>query len=67
MTMAQAFNEWMRRYTENPQGFMAKFQSVERFKATAKGKQPDYGTDCARLLRKLMREKAPSKRSSRAR
>lgn len=43
--LAKAFNEWMRRYIENPEQFEAEFRSVKSFEvAAAKGEEPDYGT-----------------------
>lgn len=56
-TMAQAFDEWMRRYVEDPSAFEAEFQSVAAYsRGRARGKAAtEYGLDCAAMLRKLMR------------
>lgn len=55
MTRAQAFNEWMRRYTEEPERFEAEFRTVAEFQAQdALGKEPDYGATCDAYLTELM-------------
>lgn len=42
--LAAALNEWMRRFTEDPQAFEAEFQTVSRFLAeVANGAEPSYG------------------------
>lgn len=57
MTMAQAFDEWMRRYKENPEKF-----GNDMSAAAAHSRKPrdaeasDYGNECAAFLRKLMSE-----------
>lgn len=51
---AQAFNEWMRRYIEDPERYNREFQSVEKFRA--EGDSPSYGYDCAAYLEKLRNE-----------
>ena len=56
-TMAQAFDEWMRQYRKNPDGFAA---MAEAMAAHAKGrrggaKATEYGLGCAAMLRRLMR------------
>jgi hypothetical protein len=49
--MAPAFNEWLRRYTENPEQFEAQFRTIERAKAElAEGKEPSYGEVCVEYL-----------------
>lgn len=54
ITVAQAFNEWMRRYIEDPKQFEAEFQAVGRFlKQKARGCKPSYGDQCAAYLAKL--------------
>jgi hypothetical protein len=58
MNMAQAFNEWMRRYIEEPERFAREWQTVEEFKADeSAGIEPDYGATCEAYLRGLMGEK----------
>lgn len=55
--IAAAFNEWMRRYTENPESFEREFQSVGDFlRERAQGKAPSYGQLCAAYLAKLIAE-----------
>ena len=52
--MADAFNEWMRRYTEEPERFEREWQSVERYHADQDGgREPSYGRTCAAFLYKL--------------
>lgn len=51
------FNEWMRRYTENPEQFKAEFQSVGEFlQQQAGGAVPSYGEHCVGYLEKLKAE-----------
>lgn len=53
-TVAEAFNEWMRRYTENPSRFEREFQTVTQFLSDqAAGRQPSYGEVCAAYLAEL--------------
>ena len=52
--MAAAFNEWMRRFIEDPAAFEAEFQMVSAFLAQkAAGREPSYGAQCAALLQSL--------------
>lgn len=54
---AAAFNEWMRRYTEDPKAFDAEFQTVGRFlEEQGAGREPTYGEHCAAYLEKLIAE-----------
>lgn len=55
-----AFNEWMKRYIENPESFEREFQSVQSFQSS-KGK-PTYGKNCTNYLSKLIADKASKKR-----
>lgn len=65
MTKAQAFNEWMRRYTEEPERFEAEFRSVGRFLEEERaGKEPSYGDTCAAYLDELMALPVPAKGDS---
>lgn len=42
--MASCFNEWMRRFTENPRGFQQEFETVGAFlRERAEGREPSYG------------------------
>jgi len=67
MTMAEAFNEWMRRYTEEPAAFEAEFQTVGAYlEEQNKGKEPQYGANCAGYLQKLM-DSPPKKVKSKKR
>ena len=52
-TMAKAFNEWMREYTEDPDSFQSEWASVREFLAeTADGREPSYGEQCVALLKR---------------
>lgn len=53
--MAAAFNEWMKRYTQNPEQFEREWQVVNEFLAEHKeGIPPTYGEQCATYLEELM-------------
>jgi hypothetical protein len=54
--MAQAFDEWLRRYVEEPEKFEAEFRTVERFvrQGGADGEETDYGESQAAYLQALM-------------
>jgi hypothetical protein len=53
--MAKAFNEWMRRYIEEPARFEAEFRSVISFEAAeSEGKEPDYGSNCTAYLESIL-------------
>lgn len=55
IAVAKAFNEWMRRFTEEPAAFEHEFQSAGAFlKEQAEGKEPSYGETCATYLEKLI-------------
>lgn len=55
--MKTAFNEWMRRYIENPEGYGREFQSVSEFlNDKVLGREPTYGETCAAYLTKLANE-----------
>ena len=47
-TMAEAFDEWMRLFIEEPETFLHEFQEVEMYRAGT------YGEASAALLTKLM-------------
>jgi hypothetical protein len=54
--LGSAFNEWMRRYIEDPAAFEAEFRTVQDFLAEkAGGKEPSYGAICVEYLELLMR------------
>lgn len=53
----KTFNEWMRRYIDEPEQFQREFQSVVEFLAdTANGREPSYGESCAAYQFKLLDE-----------
>lgn len=52
--MAKCFNEWMRRYIEEPSRFAAEFQTVNEFLAQESGGiEPTYGETSAAYMQKL--------------
>ena len=55
-----AFNEWMRRYTQEPERFEAEFRSVAKFLTDeANGVVPSYGQSCTTYLQQLVEELKP--------
>lgn len=55
--MVAAFNEWMRRYIEDPDTFSREFQSVRDFLAAENaGVTPSYGEECTAYLEKVAAE-----------
>jgi hypothetical protein len=53
--LAAAFNEWMKRYTENPEKFDREFQVITTFLSEqAAGTEPTYGEAGAAYLMELM-------------
>ncbi len=53
-TRAQAFNEWLRLYTADPEQFAREFEVVVQFLAQQKaGEEPTYGESCDAFLAKL--------------
>ncbi|AZN72753.1 hypothetical protein D5400_17030 [Georhizobium profundi] len=55
--MVKCFNEWMRRYIEEPGRFEAEFQSVNQFLADeADGREPTYGESCTALMQRIAEE-----------
>lgn len=56
-SVAAAFNEWMRRYTDEPELFNREWQTVSEFlKQEAESVEPDYGRRCSAYLFKLLAE-----------
>lgn len=56
-TIAEAFNEWMRRYVETPEDFEREWQAVAGYLADASaGREPSYGDTAAAYLRSLVVE-----------
>jgi hypothetical protein len=55
--MAQAFNEWMRRYTEDSKGFEHRFGTVANFlKESSDGVEPSYGQTSAAYMIQIHEE-----------
>lgn len=55
--VAKAFNEWMRRFTEEPERFEGEFAAAKKFLAEhAAGVEPSYGEACAEYFGKLIAE-----------
>lgn len=56
LTQVEAFNEWMRRYIEDPEQFEREMVSVNKFIAESRvGREPSYGEACSEYLNRLMR------------
>lgn len=52
--LADALNEWMARYIENPEEFQASFQTVGQFLSDAHNQQtPGYGETAAAFLEEI--------------
>ncbi|AEH88156.1 hypothetical protein [Mesorhizobium opportunistum] len=55
--MATCFNEWMRRFIEEPERFEREFKSVNEFLADeAAGREPTYGETCTVYMQQLATE-----------
>jgi len=55
--IASAFNEWMRRYTDEPERFERDMVTVKAFLAAeAANETPSYGRDCAAYLVNIAQE-----------
>lgn len=55
--MVKCFNEWMRRFIEEPQRFQVEFQTVNQFlKDEADGREPTYGETSAAYMSQLATE-----------
>ena len=51
------FNEWMRRYTQEPERFEREWQSVQMFLESEKaGETPSYGQQCTAYIELLASE-----------
>lgn len=49
--LADAFNEWMRRYTDEPERFQREWQTVNKFLASqSASREPSYGTQASEYL-----------------
>lgn len=57
--IARAFNEWMRRYIDEPEAFAREFEIVGQFLGEQlNGGLPSYGATCAAYLAQLCAELA---------
>lgn len=66
MTRAEAFNEWMRRYTEGPEEYEREFQTVLQFlREEGEGVEPTYGAVCDAYLAELESLRRDDVRNSR--
>lgn len=55
--MAAAFNEWMERYTKEPEKFNREWQSITEFLGEkGAGQIPSYGERCAEYMTRLAGE-----------
>jgi hypothetical protein len=55
MTMAEAFDEWMRKYRDDPAGFSNTMQDVQSHDRPSEIEGvSEYGRDCAALLDRIM-------------
>ena len=55
--MKACFNEWMRRFIEEPERFSREFENVTEFlKDEADGREPNYGEECAAFMDRLHSE-----------
>lgn len=58
--LEKCFNEWMRRYTEDPKAFTVEFMTVREFlEQKAAGTPVTYGATCVAYLRKLAETYVP--------
>ena len=54
MSRAEAFNEWMRRYIDEPERYRREMSEIKEFLASeADGKTPDYGERCSAYLESI--------------
>lgn len=55
--LARAFNEWMRRYIDEPDRFSREFETVIAFcRQIGRRREPSYGRECAEYLLQLIEE-----------
>ena len=55
--LAKAFNEWLRRYEQEPERFQTEYQVMKEFlRDQAEGREPSYGDRQAAYLEKLLAE-----------
>ena len=56
-TMSEAFNEWMRRYIEEPEKFRHDWETIIEYSDEIRvGEVPSYGDNSTKYLTKLMEE-----------
>ena len=54
---AAAFNEWMRRFIEEPLRFKREFEDVcEYLSNVSDGQEPSYGAECVAYLESIISE-----------
>ena len=55
--MVKCFNEWMRRFINEPERFEREFQSVNDFlREEAEGREPSYGETCVAYMSQIAAE-----------
>lgn len=55
--LAAAFNEWMRRYTNEPESFAKEFETIGGFvRDRNEGREPSYGEESAAYLEEIMNQ-----------
>ena len=55
--LAKAFNEWMRRFEQEPERFESEYAGVKKFlEEKAAGQEPSYGERCVAYLDRLLAE-----------
>lgn len=55
--MVAAFNEWMRRFTEEPEQYCREFETVHQFLCdVSDGEVPSYGVTSAAYMKQLVSE-----------
>ncbi len=54
---ARAFNEWMRRFIDEPERFKTEYQTIADFmEAKLNDREPDYGDRATAYLQKILDE-----------
>lgn len=56
--MARAFNEWMRRFVEEPERFEREFATASRFAAETQSGEPSYGRTSVAYLESILEDLA---------
>ena len=53
--LIRGFNEWLRRYEDEPERFEHEVKTLKQFRADeAVGDEPEYGRDCVPYLHKIL-------------